>query len=475
MKIQVPTIGPIIGYTTPNQTRIFLRGKDERQGTEFQRCFGAVRWRVADSKDWTRPIFNKLSPNFDMTGVFVLDGLSPSTKYEYQAGWFYADSELEMVQILDERQLEWPDQTDGSQMSFRTSTLDINVARSYVVGSCRYLLRLFGGAWFDDRGDKVFRSILQQIEEELHIDALLMIGDQIYADDLNFVSPDTRLDQFLERYRNVFSQENICKLMAQVPTYMILDDHEIEDNWPSKATKRDWVTLYPHAIHAYQIYQCSHSPLFSAREDGRIDGTLSHFWYQFSDGCADWFVMDSRTERKLSKSGERMISDVQMAGLLNWLIDGSGRVKFVVTSVPVFPDLSEGSEDAGDKWGAFPMQREAIVEHIYNNKIRKVVFVSGDVHCSFTSQLALASDPDFSVHSIISSSFFWPYPHMTRSDFLFGENLRGMHRKYTSELTSPVYTADNFARIDADLSEVRVTFYERKGAQLGEMIRLPLK
>ncbi len=185
--------------------------------------------------------------------------------------------------------------------------------------------------------------------------------------------------------------------------------------------------------------------------------------------------MDSRTERKLSKSGERMISDVQMAGLLNWLIDGSGRVKFVVTSVPVFPDLSEGSEDAGDKWGAFPMQREAIVEHIYNNKIRKVVFVSGDVHCSFTSQLALASDPDFSVHSIISSSFFWPYPHMTRSDFLFGENLRGMHRKYTSELTSPVYTADNFARIDADLSEVRVTFYERKGAQLGEMIRLPLK
>ena len=129
--------------------------------------------------------------------------------------------------------------------------------------------------------------------------------------------------------------------MARVPTYMILDDHEIEDNWPSKANSQDWLTLYPHAIHAYQIYQCSHSPLFELDKEARIDGTLSKFWYTFQDGCADWFVMDSRTERTWSEIATKrsMIKRSQMKALLDWLNDGSKRVKLVVTSVPFFPDL----------------------------------------------------------------------------------------------------------------------------------------
>lgn len=472
MKINVPTVGPIVGYTTVNQSRIFLRGMDERQGEGFRRCFGVVRWKPAGSKTWSNPLFNKLSPNFDMTGVFVIDGLSANSEYEYQAGWFFADSELDKVQGITHDQLEWPEQPDDLKMKFKTSTEDAKAPRSYIVGSCRYLLRLFGGAWFDDRGDKAFRSVLEQIERQIPVDALLMIGDQIYADDLNFVSPDTRPDQFLDRYRTVFSQDNIRKLMARVPTYMILDDHEIEDNWPSRATDQDRVTLYPHAIHAYQIYQCSHSPLFSTDKQGRIDGTLSHFWYQFSDGCADWFVMDSRTERILSTSVDKMVSDVQMKGLLDWLNDGSDRIKFVVTSVPIFPDLQS---DADDKWGAFPGQRSAVLEHIRANKIRKVVFVSGDVHCSFTSQLTLASDKEFSVYSIVSSSFFWPYPHTAKSDFLFGEPLTGIeNNRYVSKRMSPVYSEDNFARIDVDQSEVRVSFYERKGQRLGKTVRLLL-
>lgn len=203
---------------------------------------------------------------------------------------------------------------------------------------------------------------------------------------------------------------------------------------------------------------------------GRIDGTLSHFWYIFSDGCADWFVLDTRTERVLSGTEPKMINDAQMKALLDWLDDGSSRVKLVVASVPVFPDMQGFAED---KWGAFPQQRSKILEHIRVNKIRKVVFVSGDVHCSFTSQLGLASEPDFLVHSIVSSSFFWPYPHPAQRDFLFGHPLLGIEKhEYTSKRTSPLHLIDNFARIEVDPAEVRVSFYERKGAQLGKLVRL---
>jgi len=448
---------------------MLIRGEVERSGTDFRRCFAVVRWKRTTGKSWSDPLFNKLSPNFDMTGVLVLDNLSPDTEYEYQAGWFFADAELDKIQELTEKQIEWPE----SSVRFKTGTTKRSAGRSYVVGSCRYLLRLFGGTIFDDRGDKTFRSVLEQIDEKsMPVDAVLMIGDQIYADDLNVLSPDTRLDQFLDRYRTVFSQENVAKLMARVPTYMILDDHEIEDNWPAKATPQDRVTLYPHAIHAYQIYQCSHSPLFTSTRDGRIEGTLAHFWYQFEDGCADWFVLDARTERMVSPAEPQMINDTQMRALLLWLNDGSGKVKFVVSSVPVFPDLTS---DSADKWGAFPKQRTKILDYILTNKISKVVFLSGDVHCSFVAQLTAESDPKFSVYSVVSSSFFWPYPHTEQSDFLFGQALSGTgDEKYISKRLSTVFSTDNFARLDVNLTELRVSFFERKGDLLGKVIKLPL-
>lgn len=330
------------------------------------------------------------------------------------------------------------------------------------------MLRLFGGNWFDDRGDKVFRSINAQIDAGMNLDALLMIGDQIYADDLNVIAPDTRVDQFLERYRSVFSQENVRQLMARVPTYMILDDHEIEDNWPAKASDQDRVTLYPKAIHAYQIYQCSHSPLFEV-EDGRIDGTLTHFWYRFSDGCADWFVMDVRTERNIAAG--RMINESQMDALLTWLADGSNRVKFVVSSVPVFPD---SANDSADKWNAFPAQRTKILDHIRKNRISKVVFVSGDVHCSFVSELKIPSDPTLKIYSVISSSFFWPYPHAKQTDFLFDANIVAGQATYKCRLVSAVHSDDNFARIDVSPKQVTVRYYERKGKALGKTVQLAL-
>jgi alkaline phosphatase D len=167
-----------------------------------------------------------------------------------------------------------------------------------------------------------------------------------------------------------------------------------------------------------------------------------------------------------------MINEVQMTALLAWLADGSGKVKFVVSSVPVFPDATT---DFADMWSGFPAQRARLLEHIRTNKIRKVVFVSGDVHCSFTSELRCAEDPDFLVNSIVSSSFFWPYPHTETGDFHFGQTLSGMPGgTYLARATSPVYSTDNFARLDVAADQLAVSFFERKGARLGKVIKLRL-
>ncbi|WP_188816301.1 alkaline phosphatase D family protein, partial [Hymenobacter cavernae] len=422
LSIQAPTLGPILGYTTPEQVRIWVRG--ERLSAE-KRYF-AVAQLQHPVTGWGTQQYQKLEPHFDMTGVLAFTGLEANTIYHYRTGWVEADADAELNQLpTDPAALDWG---AVAEMTFRTGVPDAGQERTLVVGSCRYLLklRLLGHDLdvFDERGDKVFRSILAQKEG---VDALLMMGDQIYADDLSFFQPDKTMAQFLGRYQEAFGQPYLRQLMQQVPTYMILDDHEIEDNWPQKATQRDRILLYSKAIHAYQIYQVSHSPVFALDAQGYITGTPDRFWYSFRDGCVDCFVMDVRTERVWHEdpSKRSLITRVQMEALQQWLVQdaAAGRIKLIVTSVPVFPDL-QASEEQSDKWGGFLRERTQLLDFIKQQAVRKVVFVSGDVHCSFTAELTCKQDPTFKVVSVISSSFFWPYPHMRATNFQLDGALR---------------------------------------------------
>ncbi len=459
MQVRAYTVGPILGYVEPRGARIFGRGDYQKVEGGPRRCFGVVRVRAAGGSRFRAPVYSKLMPHFDFTGVLVVGGLRADSEYEYQAGWFY--SEREMDDPTGGRRLDW---SDIPVRSFRTATGDASAPRSFVFGSCRYLLRLFGGEIFEERGDKTFRSINRQKQAGRGTDALIMVGDQVYADDMNFIAPDQRVDEFLKRYREVFSRPHLGELMSSVPTYMTLDDHEIEDNWPSKADQRDLLTKYPAAIHSYSIYQMSHSPLPFLDDDGKhLAGVPNHFWYAFRDGCCDFFVTDTRTERI---PGEEIISQIQMNALKNWLDDGSGRVKVIVTSVPLFPDSRSGADD---KWGGFIAQRDELLNFIHDRKVRRVLTLSGDVHASMSVDLESASDPDFRIVSVISSPFYWPYPHPSRRSFQLEGDLNSIS-PYGFRLRNPgpVVCTENFTRLSVDLKKVKVEVFSRKGEAIGE-------
>ena len=242
--------------------------------------------------------------------------------------------------------------------------------------------------------------------------------------------------------------------------YMVLDDHEIEDNWsmdrlPAKAP------LYAAAMQAYHAYQVVHGPAFDPAA-----GTPKNHWYKFRSGCADVFVLDTRTERLREASPPRIVSEAQLEALKSWLKADSEGVKFVVTSVPFFPDTRRRSDD---RWDGFEAQRLEILDFIREHQIRRVVFLSGDVHCSMAAQLRCSTDPDFLVTSIVSSAFYWFLPHTSPEQFdLSGLLAQSGASVYTVENASDVYPKDMFTRVSVTPEEVVVKFYERKGALLGE-------
>lgn len=456
MRVNPLTIGPIVGATTPTSVRIWGRGKYEKTRIGCKRCLGIARLKKLEDPIYGSGQFFKLNPNFDMTGITVFDHLEPETRYVFQIGWCF--SERHYSDIPNNLRLNW---TQASSGEVTTASAHPQAPRQFIFGSCRYLLRLFLGSLFDTRGDKTFQTISKLLAKNDSISQFLMLGDQIYADDLNVIGADTRLDEYYKRYRQAFSQPYIRQVMSQIPTYMTLDDHEIEDNWPTQSTPKDYVTKYPAAIHAYLTYQASHSPLFPAHKK-RIYGIPDKLWYTFSDGCCDFFMTDTRTERHLAT--KRMISQEQLDALKSWLKDGSNRVKIIATSVLLFPDATQANED---QWSGFPEQRRELFDWIFQNKIRRVVCISGDIHASLSAELVSPEDPDFKIICVVSSPFFWPYPRPAPNAFnLSGTLEQSTIATYVIANPSQPYQSDNFTLVKVDLEHVEVEVFSRKSESL---------
>ncbi|EJM66741.1 phosphodiesterase/alkaline phosphatase D [Pseudomonas sp. GM50] len=462
-----PTVGPIIGHTTTNHARIFLRGELQNDAL----VFAGIRYRRTGEGHWPKGVFVKLTILRDMSDVIALNDLATDTDYEYQAGWFSPMSPVHTVETAQELPLQWPREI----YRFRTQSSKTTTPRAYIVGSCRYLRMTAGIASAPHVGDRIFASITNLAEHaEPPISAMLMTGDQIYVDDLNLVAPDREYKDILSKYRKAFSQPHISALMSGVPTYMILDDHEIEDNWPANASKSD-VHLYRNAMAAYELYQVSHSPVHELLANGQVNrARLPHYWYQFTEGDIEWFITDSRTRRNLSASDRRILDEEQEQALLKWLINSPARVKFVVTSVMFYPDRKLHGDDA---WKAFPEQRLRLLETIRTRRVKNVFFISGDVHGSLTSRLTHSEVPDFEVHTIVSSPLCNSklLPYAKASTFIFDQALaRTAAGDYRHELTSEVISQDNFAHLVVDAEQVRVNYHDRDGKQL-QSITLKLR
>jgi len=461
-----PTVGPMIGHTTTDHARIFLRGNLCNENP----VFAGLRYRRQGDTKWSKGRFVRLHAYRDMSDVIVLTGLQADSLYQYQAGWFPSANLEQTLEALQEQPLQWPEPI----YHLRTPPRANDVPYAYIVGSCRYLRVTAGSPASPELGDRTFAGIQRVVDlANPPIRGVLMTGDQVYLDDLNIVAPDRTYKDILFKYRTVFSQPNIGKLMSSVPTYMILDDHEIEDNWPANKQLSDEV-LYANAMSAYRLYQASHSPAHELSNDGTLNRPLKHYWYKFAHGDIEWFVTDSRTQRNLSPDDRRILDVEQERELLEWLVESTARVKFIVTSVLFYPDRKH---DDGDAWQAFAQQRLRLLESIRQRKIRNVIFVSGDVHGSMTSRLGHSEDADFEVHTIVSSPFYNSelLPYATASNFIFGKAMaRSENGEYRYELTSPVISQDNFAHLHIAAQSVRVTFHDCDGCPL-QAVEIPLR
>jgi phosphodiesterase/alkaline phosphatase D-like protein len=265
--------------------------------------------------------------------LVCLENLDPGASYEYEVH-------------LDGKRA-WPPPESGFPPSV-LRTIDPDGSLEIVFGSCRvavphhppYTLTKDEDPEHGREIDALYALATRMRERppEEWPDLLLMLGDQVYADE---DAPRTRefirdrrgtegepgeevadFEEYAHLYRETWGDETIRWLLSTVPSAMIFDDHDIHDDWNTSISwlgemrkKSWWERRITSALASYWVYQ--HLGNLSPRkiaERGLLDrvksepdaGGLLHEWA----GEADWgsegrrwsYSRESRTTRRVSPS-----------------------------------------------------------------------------------------------------------------------------------------------------------------------------
>lgn len=546
--IRIPALGPIVGHTTHESSRLWIAASNSREEQEIaqdRRTIGIIGVVTDGKVDASSISYFRLRREFDRTGTFNLGKdttlwkdeehrsslkpykLYPETNYTVRMATLTLDDAYPNDDNVSSEKLAsklpdpsvWKDKLEMipsgdvyAEATFRTQPAPPDLAAnanlkpgvpcgpiSFLLGSCRYT----GVLWKAKHSDKIFGPMLEEALGGPHtvsnapprrrVNFSLMIGDQIYADEYWRGMPIGRADkyyEFQERYLEAFGSRNMRALLSQIPTYMMLDDHEIEDNWSQDRlrSKRD---LFYLAIGAYMSYQWCHGPrhedsyLTVLREGKR--NFLKHrdvitLYYDFECAGYPFFVLDTRTQRWLDDEGTldnhllgkpslSKPEPSQLDRLRAWLKDmhelRGNAPKFIVTPSVFLPNRvderfgNSRGQGKSDSWPAFPNTRSAILEIIVKEGIQNVIFLCGDIHSSCVCRMDFeGKGSQLRAYSIVSSAFYWPWCFAdgdpgdfvhdskfvkTKDPFKLPSGLGVMHYKAWG-----FTQADNFCRIDVN-------------------------
>jgi hypothetical protein len=433
----------------------------------------AVIW-VETDESCEVEVLGHRSPTFQVAGhhygLVVIDGLEPGARSEYRVA-------------LDGEE-RWPDPESQYPPSvIRTLGGDQPVRIAF--GSCRVSLPHHAPFTLpkDDHDEgREFDALNSLVQEMRRTDpgewpwALLLLGDQVYADELSLETlafirkrrdirkpPGEQVanyEEYTQLYRESWADPPIRWLLSTVSTSMVIDDHDVHDDWNISAAwveemrRQDWWRDREcGGLASYWVYQfignlaperlASSELLARVREADDGLEILESFadrdrhvsdgerWsYSRDFGRTRLIVIDSRTGRVLDEERRSLLDDAEW----DWLEEhmrGDYDHLLIGTSDPVVmasglhhverwgEAISRGAWGDGfarlgerlrrtldlDHWAAFGDSFERLMDLIAKSGSGKlgrppetITILSGDVHHAYLSEVAFPRTANVSSH-----------------------------------------------------------------------------
>lgn len=397
-----------------HELSIFEQGPAEPSGVEpsghlrasappAEREFATVAFDTADPAEsdgtWT------LEYPRDFSGA---EPLKPSTRYRFAVR--HAESRLAVG--------------DGCFETAPTGLDDTPQRFAFAVMSCHLPFDRYGFA--SARACRLLELLPDELERH-GVKRVLMLGDQMYGDYppscslfnpeyFARVAPPGRLavldcsrDEvrrlYQQRHRIFWKHPLFRRLQERFPCHMILDDHEIVDNFGTalEHSQPAFENLRDGALDAFYDYQAARAiPL----EQGQRPAA---FYQSFEYGSVAAFLMDLRSERHADEDRIEVCSERQWQALADFFARQRDKhVLFLALSVPLLhvPDwlatagaaIADADGDVADRWTNSKMadSRDRLLhlihEHQGQNPDQRLVLLGGDVHVGAVSRFAWSDD-----------------------------------------------------------------------------------
>jgi cholesterol oxidase len=391
-----------------------------------------------------------------------------------------------IAQILDQADKWLTNQTTESLQNAFVSAESLALAREqqaakspqygarFALASCQYPTGLIDGP--------VAQASLQRLADTAHdespVGLTLLVGDQIYADaTAGLIDPTRRDERYDQPHQKALRATGMRSLLRSMPVQMLLDDHEIVDNWeptPGKVEEVRPVNALRNRLHrhfgfgAFRRYQRMTHGRFS--DSATADLHFQHAGFPF-------YLADTRTGRTargstVPQAQQSILRHRQEQCLMAWLKRHRKDVKFIATPSLLLPRRLQTLEDPAsgashsDTWDGFPASLERLLTFIAENDITNTVFLSGDEHHSLVAEIDITAPGGRTakVLSVHSSGLYAPFPFangrpselVLNETFVQGE----LAATVTSHLGQP---GDGFATLHTDGKWLHVEFSRAGG------------
>jgi len=448
MSVTIPDIsyvsiicGPIVGHVTDTTARILL---ESRRATDVRLV------ATPDSGAETVSVEGRL-PGKGVPHALELTGLQPNTAYT-----------VSLEGVTPGVQPTAYVRTQSSLSEKRTTPARIAIV------SCNKV-------YYDSTGHADLWDDLAKRAQNHEIDMVLHIGDQVYADsdyyyedgngktvgfedkantetatkkrdtskansafytavallkDLPQTAWEERRDEILECYRKVYratwNKQSTALALASVPNYMVLDDHEINDDWGDTPDHQQVWTIktvenFVGAC-AWQVWNEYQRQLWEDIEERRIGAPRAHIFHRVRD--IGVIVLDVRATKSFLRSTRETLIERPFLGDKQWgeleaVLSPSGDFSTVETLVvaspvpmafmsPATTNFAKlGADDLAGIWtGDGIKELPIILDLLWKWKTakpnREVVIAGGDVHVGIQTTVFRNGAPAF--HQMTSSA-----------------------------------------------------------------------
>jgi alkaline phosphatase D len=377
--------GPMLGYSTLHEVVIWVQ---TTQAAQVQ-----IEYYAEDEvKHFTQSVQTQKADAY--TAHLLLDEIKPATKYNYDVLIDGKKQKLNFeTSFVSKRIL--PYRTDPPEFSFAASSgCYINEEAFDRPGN------EYGGSY------QIFETIYKQKP-----DFIIWGGDNVYLRQYEWES----WTGVVHRYTHDRKTPEMQALLANVHNYAVIDDHDFGPNDSDAGFAfKDMTTR------AFQTFWAN-----PPKVAGLESSTSFFSWYD-----ADFFILDNRYYRSpnyLISDDKTQLGEKQLQWLKNALVFSKASFKFILIGgqfLNAYP-----SYESYTNYG-FNKEREEIIRYIYEQKIKNVVFITGDRHYTDLSILKKRGQPD--IMDITLSPFTsGPNTHaLQEQNFLRVEGTTVMERNF---------------------------------------------